>query len=319
MKKLEASLLLAMMLLLGGITFVSCSSDDDDNGGDVDSPAYSEYAAKYQIQTGNADYSSVEFTESGNYVITKRYYYSSSALLHKLNQKLSPNSRLAGFIPKANAQTRGSESPILFGTYTIDSNGDYVLAGFGKVRVTKDGSGNSYSLEFIINGGGTVTYTATQLNQNLNSDQSNRLCRTWDISAMQIVAKLNGQTLMDIYADSYEDLYKQAEEWAKKNDEDYDPSDWEYEEEYEPVQVIFTKTGTYMVVYSDQSLAVSTWKWTNSSENTIMYSWDNSFDEDYESGYVTVEFKGSQLIVTEKMEEDEGFELYETYYLNEAK
>lgn len=51
------------------------------------------------------------------------------------------------------------------------------------------------------------------------------------------------------------------------------PQDWEqFEGEIEvfPKEVLFSKSGTYMIYYADQSIGISSWKWkTNLLEPSI--------------------------------------------------
>ena len=65
------------LYMLLGITMafaVACGSDDDDNGGsgDMDTPKYEAKSALYRVTDRSSQYESVEFTASGNYIITKK-------------------------------------------------------------------------------------------------------------------------------------------------------------------------------------------------------------------------------------------------------
>lgn len=89
--------------------------------------------------------------------------------------------------------------------------------------------------------------------------------------------------------------------------------------------MVFTKTGTYVVYYSEDRLAVSTWKWENENKGILRYSWNPDYLNDPdESGEVLIEFKGNKLYLTESdsdYDEEDG-ETYEegfTYIMNEVK
>ena len=321
------SYVLLFMMTVCSLSLVSCSSDDDDDddgGGDVTPAAFEAYAAKYQITNASAAFSSVEFTESGNYIMVLNDLPTTGAKsLSSLAEKKSPAHTMFGMmLRKAATRSESVYSPILYGKYTVDADGTYVLAGYGKVKVVEDGAGNAYSLEFMPSSSPSFTYTASKQNRNLDSENTNRLCRTWNTASFQMVTKYNGKVLLDITASTLEELLKKLQKWAESNDEEFDPSDWEYLDIPNPDQVVFTKTGTYMVKYSSGELAVSTWRWADTSETMLQYSWDNDFEDSYLNGIVSVSYKGSQLVITEtdkEEDEDESFEMSMVYYFNEVK
>jgi hypothetical protein len=41
------------------------------------------------------------------------------------------------------------------------------------------------------------------------------------------------------------------------------------------VEVLISKAGTYLVIYNDGSAGLAEWKWANSEETRVRYSWDN--------------------------------------------
>ena len=307
------------LLLTAALGFTSCS-DDDDEGGALDPPAFEASAAKYEISSNNSPYASIELTESGNYIIVNKGYNTASAPAKAANGKKSPISLLAKNMMAKTAKTKGHRvapySPILYGTYTKIDDNTYNLAGFGTVKVVTDGNGNAVSLDITPAGGQTVTYTATKQNKNLNSTNTNRLCRTWKIDGCRMYVKYNGRNMMDISANSMEELVVKIEAWMKANDPEYEPGDAgdiETLKETSPQQLVFTKTGTYMVYYKNSQLAVSTWRWCNAQETQIEYSWDNNFDSDNGlNGKVDVAFSGNKLLMTEKETETEDGETLET-------
>ena len=112
-------------------------------------------------------------------------------------------------------------------------------------------------------------------------------------------------------------------ELAQKNDPDYDESDYDEIEDIMPAwpeEVVFTKTGTYVVYYTGQELAVSTWKWENEAQGYLIYSWYNNLDDP--DGRVLVEFDGNNMQITESYTESYDGETETmglTYYFTEAK
>ena len=99
MKKNALIAVSMIMLSVFSMTFTSCSSDDDD-APVLTTPKYADDAVRYVI-SGRSEFSAIEFTEGGMYVITKVY-----------------------------------DSGNIHGKYT--KNGDvYTLEGFGTVTVEK--------------------------------------------------------------------------------------------------------------------------------------------------------------------------------------
>lgn len=136
------------------VSLVSCSDDDDnDGGGKFDPPAYEASAAKYEISDGSSPYESIEFTESGNYLVTMSGVTPAPAAAAKEATQAARGMAAMAKRPSifantaATQATRAYYSPILYGKYTVGADGTYILEGFGTVKVTQDGTGNSYTLE----------------------------------------------------------------------------------------------------------------------------------------------------------------------------
>ena len=70
--------------------------------------------------------------------------------------------------------------------------------------------------------------------------------------------------------------------------------------------VTFTKAGTYLVTYNDNTLAVSTWSWINEKTGLLRYSWNyDNMDDGSEAGTVKVSYRGAQLAVQEDLDDQE--------------
>lgn len=92
---------------------------------------------------------------------------------------------------------------------------------------------------------------------------------------------------------------------------------YEYQEELKymlaeaPQQVVFTKSGTYMVFYGNGTLAVSTWKWQDESKGTARYSWNyESIDDPDASGLINIGFADNQLVIKEYLIDGESADEY---------
>ena len=312
---------LVLFGMMTAFAVVSCGSDsDDDNGGggNFDTPKYESSAALYNVTDVNSDYSSIEFTASCNYIITKRITAKAPNRIAKVENKFH-----FGFISQNAGVTRSTTfDNIIYGTYT--KNGDtYTLEGFGTI-VVNGGGGSAISLDITTNGGTKVTIGAQQEKQYSSSSKTDMLCRTWNMGKIKLVEKLNGKTLIDQTYNSWEDFVVSMLKMSG-----VDESSSSYQEAYremmegEPKQVVFTKSGTDMVFYANGTLAVSTWKWTDESKGEARYSWDyDSINSSNKGGTINITFSGSQLVVSEYMESsEEGETVFAAiqWFMTEAK
>lgn len=298
--------LLSLVLLSMTAFFVaSCGGDSsDDNGnsggsGNLTPPKYESSSALYNITDTKSDYKSIEFTASGNYVVTMK-----NAL--KAPRRVAALKKLQfGFIPQHAGVTRNVvDDNIIYGTYT--KNGDtYVLEGFGTIVVNGGGS-SAISLDITTNNGTKVTVGAQQQQQYSSSTKTNMLCRTWKMGKIGLHVAIPGYPTFDQTYNSWADFVR-----GYLKMEGYEEGSTYYDMLYKemmedsPEQVIFTKSGTYIVFYSNQTLGVSTWKWTDENTGKARYSWDyESINDPYESGVINIDFEGSQLVITEFLQDE---------------
>lgn len=314
MKKLFYSLVLPAVLCLG-FAVTSCS-DDDDNGGGIPSlstPEFENSSAKYVMASGSP-YSSIELTASGNYVII-----ADGASSYSLNQSYAsaPMTTIAkGMFRTHDASvSRSYFNGIYYGTYTKTGDNQYNLSGFGTITVNNTGD-NAYSLT-VTTSSGTQTLAASKAVADKDSERTNALCRTWNFDRINLKVWLNGSKKYDktVAANKLNDF---LEDWGEEGLGDDEI----------PRQVIFTKSGTYMVLYgtgdnSNNGLDISTWCWDNENEGILRYSWnlDNLYDPD-DSGTILTSFSGKNMTIIEEYEEiEDGQRIREkvTYYFTAAK
>ena len=281
----------ALMALAIGGGFASCSSDDDEKESTqtLATPKYEEDAALFVIDSPSSPYGSVELTSAGYYIVTPSEFVNHAP------------AKKAGML-KAVSRT----IQIYEGKYTKQGDNTYVLDGFGTITVTMD-SETAASLDFSLDNGNDFTLQAERQTQYADSKMTNNLCRSWEITRYRLTIKLNGRKMFDKEVainklqDLYDALHKADPDWEPGDEDDVDISEM-------PHQVIFTKAGTYMVKYNDQSLAVSTWGWEDTSKGLLRYSWDyeHLYDPDA-SGVVTISFPGNGLmkLAESYIEEDE--------------
>lgn len=281
-----------LLMVMFGVMMASCSK------GSLDAPKYEKNAARFTISSADSPYSSIEFTESGNYLITEKGYYpyfKPSSVLTRSNDQMRANI----FNPVNNQSTRNSYGGIIYGRYTVNSNGDYVLEGFGTIKVESNGD-TAVDLVIKTNSGQDIVVGANRDNIMKESDMTNKLCRTWKFDKVHLVYWEEGKKVFD-----------KTLSMAEYIDEE--------EDDKIPENVIFTKAGTYLVTYSDGELAVSTWRWENEKKGILRYSWDydHLYDEDA-SGSVEVRFDGNKLVVVEEDYDEEVDERYKIeWYMTE--
>lgn len=298
---------LLLFMAVSGISFCSCSDD----GGEITTPTYEANAAKYQILDSKSPYSSVEFTETGKYIIEVRngsavsgvYDYGDNAVKPFFLNLMSGNSEL-------NGATRSSvSSNFLFGNYTVDADGTYILEGFGKIKITT--SGSSHSLAITPTSGASYTCAASLSNRITGNDNTDRLCRTWEIKSLEFIAIIDGKEFMNIKGDNTMDFVKQFLAGYGDN-----ISDLEKEETLKsllcPEYIIFTKSGSFVIKYDNGQMLSATWRWYNSEQTKVEFSRSNDFGIGMDLNRVqSVSYDGNILILTDSDSYSEAGENYE--------
>lgn len=320
---IQAGKLLGMLLLTLCMGLASCSKDDDgdDNSGFKDqgtisdantgignfdaklsAPAYEGVSAFYNITSANSDIKSLELTESGSYIIVKN--------------GLSKSTKIGGLLRRGKSLSKyGTLDNIIEGKFTKKSDTEFELEGYGTLKITGSAD-NAISLVIVSNDGSETTLSAERKNQLPDSDATALVCRTWSLSTMRLIYSLDGKVVFDkeykmnelnkvandfvvFYKDylksvglsEYADLL--AESMAEE--EEFDSEDNRFAE-----KIIFTKAGSYMVTYNDNTTALATWSWKNVTKGLMRYSWNyNDMGDVFSAGTVSVGTRGSQLAISE--------------------
>lgn len=309
------------LFAFSAVSFSSCSSDSDDYS--FDAPKYESAAVAFTIpSTEQCDYESIEFTESGNYIITPRSrYYAQARNAETKKSMVFFNSKIA---------TRAYGREIIHGKYTLKGDNVYELEGFGTITVVKNGN-ETATLMIQENGSQPFEIRAEQHKDQGSSSLTNTLCRTWEFSKIRLQLYADGRVVFDKKADfTFEGMKSIMIAMVKKLGGSASMiTDEMIQEELDdmmedaPKEVIFTRAGTYMVVYQDESLAVARWRWENESKGIARYSWD--YSDFNHGGLLDVDFDGKYLTISESdddwAEEDEvPFDGQRfTWYLSEKK
>lgn len=282
--------LLGCLMTCVALGFTACSSDDEEEkDATYQDAAYEADAVKYEITSADSEIASVEFTESGNYIITM-----------KGTRAVSGERKGLFGIWNGKGMTRASEwNPYIYGKYT--KNGDlYVLNGFGTIEVVKESTVVA-SLNITPNGQSPYILKAKPLASVNNSDLSRKLCRTWSFDKLES-EEINLKTGV---SDKVSYTKEQIAQWDL--------------ETAGPKEVVITKSGTYLVKSYDNTLSVALWEWVNESEGKFCYSFDGEIsDIDRRENIVKVSFNGNNLITEEVLEEG-GIREVSRCYLSEVK
>ena len=269
-------------LAIAPLALASCESDDGDgcasSSSDItlQTPPYKEQAAKFSIPSGvgcilngkTVTLTEVEFTESGNYLITY------------VDEMYAPATRAAA----------ESLEEYLTGKFSIDSNGTYVLNGFAHIAVTV--SGTKYSITISpVDGSGSVDVDVVKLDDVATSELTGYLCRTWTIentrlrgtvgSGVNVARDFPGTCDINALIDYANDKGANIKDKVEANTV--------------VDGITFTSAGTYLINYANGKKDVGTWKWTSQSTGMgmISYSWNSDdMGTSLDSGRGTVEFTG---------------------------
>lgn len=307
------SMTLVAIVSLG---FFSCSSDDDDNQGggtSLETPKYESVSASYEV-TGNSgiDVKTIELTASGDYIIIRDSYSASAApRMGKCVDKKK------GLFRKALA-TRAWSSRIVSGKYEKIDSTTFDLKGWGQIKITGS-SDNAMSIEVTpVGSSSSYIVPVAKKEQYPNSLLTNKLCRTWSISSKRVAISLGGK---QIYNKEYkvtelskfiEDIKNLEKQYGFDDDDEYYPDGEEdnfiypiFGEEYTET-MIFTKSGTCMVMYHNGMYNISPWYWKNESKGLLYYAGLYDEDDIYRSE-ATISFRGNQLVFTDLLSDADDY------------
>ena len=270
-----SKLLFGLLTALSVMFFVACSNDGGENG---DIPLVNRISAKWEISDENSPYASFEFNKDGNYIVVMRNVEANS-------RSLSVNSKNP-FLKKP-LKTRSSEtnlSPIHFGTYKIEGN-NIILSGFGVMEIINI-TAEEFSFSFTLEATGEKnSFVAEKSAEPISSSsRTDMLCRSW----------LLNKVIIDFDSFSQEDIESYKEEYGEN---------WKFEvernwsEDMLGLSVLFSRAGTYLVLYADGEAGLAEWKWANREETKIYYSWDNW---EYSGIAAITELKPASLSVQEE-------------------
>lgn len=273
------SIVLGILLTMPFVT--SCG---DDESIDLGTPKYESISGKYTIDTPSSPYKSIELGASGDYIVTLNTGYNTS-----LPSKATLKKEAQGIFKQPKNLSRATNyNGIIYGQYTENSDGTLNLEGFGVIEIVYGTGKEVKGFNLTPTNGGPVTLDVTKEETMPDDDLTNALCRTWKIEKIRITGQEDDE--------SYDITL--TPENIKEFGDDF--------EEF-PQEVLFSKSGTYMIYYSEQNIGISSWKWKDQAAGTISYSWDNYWEDD---AFVTLSFSGNRLVIYEVHEENDEYGYY---------
>lgn len=288
MKKLNL-FFMAMTMLFMAASLTACS-DDDNNGGrgaDLPTPQYEQVSGKYAITSEGSPYESIELSASGNYIVTLNYSGGYYAADNTSANRISTNHHKS--LLSGGAQTRATQDGnVIYGTFTSLGENEYALEGFGTIKLDYTGS-DVTGIEVTTQGGQTTQYTAEKQPVMGDDNMTSSLCRTWKI-----------EKIHDVYYDK---------ETGKTDDVTVTPEN-PGETGYDmPIEVMWSKSGTYLVSYRDGSIGIAEWKWKDRGAGQLYYAWDGEWTGDY----ATITFDRNRAVIHDKWEDEYGRDESWTY------
>lgn len=281
-----------MFLLTIGLGFTACSEDGGDNEGggegapvNLPTPAFVGVSALYEVQTENSGIQSVELTEGGQYIITKAPSSTYQVIRKKGLLRSTPTMRVV------------EDDNLISGTYTKVSNVEYDLEGYGKLKVNVfEDDGKFATITLLPIDGGSIAVDVMAKTPVSNSNMTANLCRTWIPESLEEKEWENGVLVWHAVYD-----YATKQVSVKVGiDGDRIEEDW-------LEKVIFSKAGTYICFYDDDTFEKSYWGWEDETAGLLSYWYD-----DVVSGMPD----SAPEVVPTPMEKNSGEEDFDVVYIS---
>lgn len=316
-----ACLCAAVMLSAGMLS--SCSDDDGEGGGGtpsgLETPAYENVSAKYDITSGGNGIKSIELTSGGSYIIT--YGQGAGTQAYAMAAGNTDDATVTNMMAGKPA-TRAGET-FQTGKFIKISDTEFILEGYGSIVI--DGAAdNAFSIQVTPSEGETFTVNADKAATMADSEMTNALCRTWSINNVRMTVSLNGGLRFNKTrpVSEYAQLWRDVNTAMAQLEEELtgEPSEGDFFDipSYTPDEIIFTKAGSYLVTATENYLSMSIWQWYNEGKGVLRYSHnlENINDPAY-SGTADISFNGAILNIGETNldESEEGLSLQiRSYY-----
>ena len=275
---MKKNLLLLALLAFAAVSFTACGGDDDADVTPVNVPTqpFNDDAIRLSFVKETIDYKrhdskdgyvirELELTESGHYFV-------------KLEKKAEDD------VTRATT----AEYAYVFGFYTKDAQGNYVLNGFGTITITMTGNSSatvSITLQDASGASVSVSVTVSTPPADATSEATKALCRNWKIQSTRV--QIQGES--GFYQEegcNVNSLFEYIKSHAKLTDV--------LPENHKIESIEFSKNGTFALMYANGNIDKATWRWVNASEGALSYTWDFA-----DMGYSFVDGTASVKIIPE--------------------
>jgi len=247
--KTSRLLALSSAILIALAALTSCNKEGDDKVNQV--------SGKFEISDASSPVSSIELTDDGEYIVTKRTTSTKSE------------------------EDLDLDDVWVYGNFSF-VDGAYILQGFGKIVIDNLKGGKA---EISIDGGGWDPFSVdASLATNVAETQFDKsLCRHWVFEKTNYAVAYNNLTLLN-----FELAGCDFTKWFQET------GDTEGSEDLEEkcTGLIFTQSGTYAVVYDGGKVNVGSWSWENGEDGQLACNWDSQ----YSSWFKDYRFHGSVTV-----------------------
>lgn len=286
----------------------SLEAPEYDTSAPVDLPnvsLYTDVSGKYEVNTSEIPYSSIELTADGYYVATKAssYPYSVKAVARKA-------AKVGGLFNSRSLFKRNLDNEVMaMGRFEQVDVDTYVLEGFCTlVAEARHGNGDVSVFAFTGNDG-LVVNVPVQKAENVASSLSGNtkhLCRMWKSVEERVQYYVGGEAV-------YDGIYRLEDDVVTVYVNPYE-IDWVEEGFFDTGSqamegVLFSQAGTYLQVYRDGFTELTNWRWEDES-NGILYGYD--VDDMFGGGMGTFIFYGNRVNVVENYAADSEEAVYTT-------
>ena len=219
--------------------------------------------AKWEISDPNSDFKSFEFNKDGNFIVVTKAYENEYTFRSGTAIKSSLNTN-DNLFQRNNITLRTSAlSPVHFGTYSIQ--GDTItLSEFGTINVISI-TAATFNFSFKLTSTGESWEFTTQTHDPVTiSSRTEMLCRSWKLDRVRLDFSYLDEETINYYEENF------GEDWKEKEEKEAN--------EETGLIILFSKAGTYLIMYPGAIAGLSEWKWVNNQETSFYYSWDNWYE-----------------------------------------
>ncbi len=281
--RVASRLALVAFALCCGFSLAACDDDDDDSKGgsgeggeevvseDLAAPASTANAAQFIISDATSPYSAIYLSESGEYFIVAADADYAPAVNNPKkaaadegdDEEDGDDEEYDDYADDSDDGFTDFKEVVKTGTYTKSGN-VYTLNGFGTITAKDD------EITINTNDGSSITVAAESHEASAEATKDVTLCRKWELTKVTFECFSYGTQKVSLSASTEAEAMRLAAEWAKTNDPDYDPDEYNADDNGDtmPKAYTFSKFGLSQVVFAtlaDGSITQTSWERLNTT------------------------------------------------------